>query len=572
MQDFVAKMNKKCKEKNLGFQYEIIQEEDAPSWAEVDISKYIANTEKYDAVITNPVGPLMKVGVVPHFATANSKIPLIAASLGNSRAHYPTPPPNMFFPTPTISDSFDDIIPMFLARGFKKHVVLTENCDALHLLMPLAQQKRKNWYGEENYRCVKTQIETCRATKNNLCFRPFEEVIKEIGDADVVEFFEYNRNMPLVKYLDEQKINYKAKVFFSQFPFPDEALNVAMYGLMEQRGFSEDAIHHKEYDDAYNHLGIFAAAGNKTSQQVFNEWFYSHDSKALKLSVIGQIIGWYYLHENILRARLAQASDLTAIMRNGLFISSIIGMVGTGKSQKNDQVSKPLWLQVLPDPENNRKPKKYIMYPIDIASTYSYHEMVHYDDRDCYPECPDCYHDICNKMSTLLFISLAGFAVIFISFVTFVLLCGISRGNRMKLIHNAWIPLYSIFEMIACISAITSIHHIRQSKDTQHPMIKWSLTFFSGFDGFTAIVRCYFWIANLTMDFPLISRSMFFWLEMVDIILVVIGTGVYFIYITQSEVETRASAPQIVDITLNLIEVVLFVFGTAMVNVVSQEM
>ena len=62
----------------------------------------------------------------------------------------------------------------------------------------------------------------------------------------------------------------------------------------------------------------------------------------LKLSVINEIVGWYYLHENILRARKSNATDLSAIMRNGLFFPSIVGMVGTGKSQKNDDVSRAL--------------------------------------------------------------------------------------------------------------------------------------------------------------------------------------------------------------------------------------
>ena len=48
-------------------------------------------------------------------------------------------------------------------------------------------------------------------------------------------------NMPFVKYLDEKKINYNAKMFFSLTPFKDEELDIAMYGVIEQRGFSEDA-------------------------------------------------------------------------------------------------------------------------------------------------------------------------------------------------------------------------------------------------------------------------------------------------------------------------------------------
>ena len=75
---------------------------------------------------------------------------------------------------------------------------------------------------------------------------------------------------------------------------------------------------------------------------MFDMRFDSHDSKLLKLSVISEIIGWYYLHENVLRARKAKATDLSASMRHGLFVSSIIGMIGTGPSQKNDKVSKPL--------------------------------------------------------------------------------------------------------------------------------------------------------------------------------------------------------------------------------------
>ena len=42
----------------------------------------------------------------------------------------------------------------------------------------------------------------------------------------------------------------------------------------------------------------------------------------------------------------------------------------------------------MPDPENDGKPKRKVMYPLEIAQVYSYHPMVEYDDRDCYPNCP----------------------------------------------------------------------------------------------------------------------------------------------------------------------------------------
>ena len=59
----------------------------------------------------------------------------------------------------------------------------------------------------------------------------------------MLEFLEYTSNMPLVDYLHEQQIDYKAKIFFSQLPFRDEELDIALYGLIEQRGFSEDAAY-----------------------------------------------------------------------------------------------------------------------------------------------------------------------------------------------------------------------------------------------------------------------------------------------------------------------------------------
>lgn len=74
-----------------------------------------------------------------------------------------------------------------------------------------------------------------------------EEIVKEVGDADVVEFFEYAFNIPLVEYMDQQKINYKAKLFVSQIPFKDEDLDIALYSLIEQRGFSEDAQYRNDF-------------------------------------------------------------------------------------------------------------------------------------------------------------------------------------------------------------------------------------------------------------------------------------------------------------------------------------
>jgi len=574
MEDFVAKMNQKCAEQNLGFQYEIIQDENPPVWSAPDITTYMMNTEKYDAVITNPLGPLMQFGVIPFYSNANSKVPVIACSIGNSNAHYPIPPRNMFFPTPAVTFAYDDLVPMFLAQGFKKHTIVTQECDKIGFIAPLLVAKMNAWYGEENYICVNPKNETCAAPFENggiplphpeHCLRPYAEVVEEIGDTDVVEFFEYYDFIYLVNYMHEKKLDYKAKVFFSQLPFKDEDLEVAMYGVVEQRGFSEDAAYHQNYDDGKNHLGIFSPKGNKTSQRVFNDWFDSHNSSALKLSVIGEIIGWNYLHENILRARKAQSTDLSATMRNGIFFPSIMGLVGTGPSQINDRVSKPLWMQVLPDMENNKKPKRNVMYPLEIAHVFSYHEMVKYDDRDCYPDCPECYDSICTQMATLLFISMAGLCGI-MALVVMVSLCAVTRRDRMKTIAVIWVPLYAIFEVIACVAAVTSIHSIRKSKDTQHPLINWSLTVISCFDGLTGTVRLGNWISSMLLGIPLTSKTAFYWLEVVDSFLIFIGSGVYFIYIVQSTVETKSSAPQIVDITLNLIEVMLFVFGSAMVE------
>ena len=131
--------------------------------------------------------------------------------------------------------------------------------------------------------------------------------------------------MEAVMCLHDRKINFKAKIFFSQLPFQEEELDLAMYGLIEQRGFSEDAAYHETYDDGKNQIGIFAATENQTSQQRFNEWFHGHNSSLLKTSVIGEVIALYYLHHNILRARRGGFTDLSEHMRKGLFFPSIIG-------------------------------------------------------------------------------------------------------------------------------------------------------------------------------------------------------------------------------------------------------
>jgi len=557
MEDFVAKLNQKCAEKNLGFQYEVIQEEDPPSWDKPMITKYQMNTEKYDAVITTAVGPLMQFGLVPYFTAANSKVPVIGASMGNSISHFPIPPSNMFFPTPALSFVYDDITRMFLAEGFKKYAIVTEVCDLLDFIYKDAEEKKKASYGEGNYWCVNPRP-PCPGNETFKCPRPEEEVIEEIGDADIVEFFEYYSEIPLITYMDEKKINYKAKIFFSQLPFQDDNLGAALYGLIEQRGFSEDALYNEMYDDGRNNLGIFAPEGNKTSQQVFNEWFVSHNSTQLKLSVIGEIIGWYYLHENILRARKANATDLSAVMRGGLFFPSIIGIAGTGMSQKNDRVSKPLWMQVLPDLENNRKPKRSIMYPLEIAHVYSYHPMVEHDDRDCYPNCPDCYDNVCEEMATVMFISLIT-VVATLTLVMIIAICIFTRKKRLELMYETWTFVYVIVELIAAICAITSIHSIRNTKDNQSSLLKWMLTFFSGFDGLTAVFRGSSWATDHIFGLPLIPYEIFYIWESINATFILMGTGIYFIYITHSEVETKSSAPQIIDITLNLIEVCMFV-------------
>ena len=77
----------------------------------------------------------------------------------------------MFFPTPAVSRVYDDLIPMFLDLGFKKHVTITNVCDLLDYAVPIVEEKKKAWYGEENYKCVNPRNETCN--DYDVCFRPF---------------------------------------------------------------------------------------------------------------------------------------------------------------------------------------------------------------------------------------------------------------------------------------------------------------------------------------------------------------------------------------------------------------
>ena len=145
MEDFVARLNDVCEEQNLGFKYEFIQEPHPPRWDEVDISVFATNTSKFDAVITNPVALLMQFGLVPYFSNIQSNIPVIASSMGaNTPAHYENPPPNMFFPTPSVSHIYDRLIPLFQDLGMKKHVtIFPEACEYLELFPILEESKKK---------------------------------------------------------------------------------------------------------------------------------------------------------------------------------------------------------------------------------------------------------------------------------------------------------------------------------------------------------------------------------------------------------------------------------------------
>lgn len=321
MEDFVDKLNDVCEKNNLGFKYEFVQEPNPPPWQGVDVSVFVTNTSKFDAVITNPVAGLMQWGLVPYFHNFQSNIPIIASSMGfNSPSQYENPPANMFFPTPSIANIYDRLIPLFQELGMKKHVIIwPEACEYL-VLFPILEETKKRLWGGENYKCVnpRNMNMTCNKTyEEGFCLRPFDEIVEEIGDADVVEFFEYSGIEAFVEYIHEKKIDYKVKIFVSQLDFDQRYLNLdkVMYGLIEQRGFSSSTSYHQSYDDGKNYIGIFAATENKTSQQIFDEWFYGISSSSFKLSVIGEIIGWYYLHHNILLPREMNVDDLSEVMR-----------------------------------------------------------------------------------------------------------------------------------------------------------------------------------------------------------------------------------------------------------------
>jgi len=561
MQNFVDKLNQVCNEKNLGFQYELTQEENPPAWDGPDVSKIVAalNSGQYDAIISNAVGPLISFGVIPYLTQNPSRIPFIMSALGHSDQFLETAPSNMYFPTPVMSNIYDRMLPLFKDLGMKKHVLLMPvSCPLLEMSFPVIEKKKKDFWGEENYQChmIRKPDNECDSP-DGICMLPFNEILDLIGDADIVEFFEYINHMPFVRYIHEQKIDFKALIFISQQPFREEDLDIAMYGLIENRGLSEDSAYHQNYDDGLNHIGIFAASENKTSQQTFNEWFYEQDAQVLKLATIGEIIGWYYLHHNIIRAREANVNDLADWMDQGTYFPSIIGMAGTGMSRKNDDVSKSLWMQVLPEDGKNGPGKRKILYPLEVANVYAYTEIVPYDDRECTPDCPECYDNICEYLTTLVFVALgAGVAaVVVVMIVAFIFF---KASERLSIVFQSFIPIYSVVEVIACLTSVTSIHSVRASKDAQNLFLKWILTIFSATDGFVAVLRLIEFLAVNLCGLDLIDTSMFFTIESVNTIFIIIGTVFYFVYISQSVVETKSSAPQIVDITLNLIELILF--------------
>lgn len=86
----------------------------------------------------------------------------------------------MFFPTPSITGAYDELVNMFTAQGFKKYALVTRSCSEMDLFAPTTEAMKREMYGE-NYYCVNPRNDTCNNIaveegSDDLCLRPFVKV------------------------------------------------------------------------------------------------------------------------------------------------------------------------------------------------------------------------------------------------------------------------------------------------------------------------------------------------------------------------------------------------------------
>ena len=90
----------------------------------------------------------------------------------------------MFFPTPAITAAYAELVNMFAAQGFKKHVIVTRSCNEINFIAPIVEEWKRTHYGEGNYYCVNPRNDTCNEIAEaegtgDLCLRPFVKVLSQ---------------------------------------------------------------------------------------------------------------------------------------------------------------------------------------------------------------------------------------------------------------------------------------------------------------------------------------------------------------------------------------------------------
>jgi len=384
------------------------------------------------------------------------------------------------------------------------------------------------------------------------------------------------RNDICEKYWPTKQWYFKHLIWAQLIPNKESVVQGCRYHITLESYYDLD-VPEERYEDRDNGVALFPSNKDKglSSGRVFKEWYYekfygwagrikpNETEFRFATSYAREarfLAGLYFIHKGVILARIGNSKSLKSSLRHVGYFPTFTGTIGTGKDNKNHMQSfivsqtQPLSL------ENGTAGIKKIYSPVELQQTNIIYKAPTWDDYDCFPDCPECYDDNCSTMSNIIYIMFA-----IITALTFIFggifKCSLGYDHFIDAVLDSFRIWYSFLEIGLSITAVISIYSVRKSMRPSNMTITHIIAVISSIDGLAGIVSLvYFSMYGLD------SKE----IKYIDVFTVwkvfaaaanTAGIILYLKLLNEMTVQTSNSVAIIIDLTMNIVEIILVVIA-----------
>jgi len=502
-------------------------------------------------------------------------VPMIGASSLASAKYLPPNfplPQNLVHVTMSIESVYQDAMRFATGSGVKSLLVLLadvggEMCSQMVKVCDYLDRHFDKWSFIEEHHFLKNS-ENLKAS-----YDPSQYDKLTGGTYDAlwgIHCLESDKTAAIIK---ENEIDFKAIIWTNGMPqnqtnahFHISANSFQLEGDPEDIGI--------EYSDYEFNLFEPEEDSNDTAPQVFAETLEQEwRNKGFDIKMTNEYDQWagmFYIHRAIETARQGGHSDLTKVMREVGYFLSPFGIIGNDKSGSNRGVMKPITCQFLPSNSSQSELVTMKTYaPPARANTFELVLMPNFEDRECAPNCPECYDNVCEFYTFVIFVSMPiiiGLCIL----ISTVLWLSSETWTMYSLVSLTSDWGYHVFAIICALLAILSMFSVRKSADEISSVEKYVILTTIGGDGILAAFSLINKFIVIGCGSHILPESVN---EMIDIVAVALCTvnAIFLILIlSSSNNQTSTSMPLILDVLSGCGEVVLWLLKDTVNSLIRQ--